>query len=218
MVGICRALVILQVASHAGCVVERVVVVDVAIGALPRRHGVQPSQRKTSRGVIELSVGPEIRVVALLAGDRKAGVGYWRSRVVVIGLMATDARCDRDVVVVLAVTIATLARWNHMRPSQRESGFRVIEARWLPGGRAVTGLAGLGKSAGDVVWVRGFVVIVQVAGNARIGCQIEVVIDVAVAALARRHGMLACQREVRHRVIERRRRPGDRAVALGAVR
>ena len=53
VIGIRRALVILQVAGHAGRAVQAVVVVNVAIGALPRWNCVHAGQGEGCEGVIE---------------------------------------------------------------------------------------------------------------------------------------------------------------------
>ncbi len=68
VVRIGRALEVLQVARNAGSRRDVVVVIGVAIAALPRRHGVQAGQSKTGRGVIEHPVGPKVGVVTLFAG------------------------------------------------------------------------------------------------------------------------------------------------------
>lgn len=56
VVGIGSALEIFQVAGDARRRGEVVVVVAMAVGALPRRHTVKAGQRKASRRVIELGV------------------------------------------------------------------------------------------------------------------------------------------------------------------
>jgi len=115
-------LVILQVASHARGTAQRVVVVEVAIGALSRRYGVQACQREASSGVIKLAVGPLHGVVALLARGWEASMGYRCCGAVVCGLVATDARRAGDTVIVVDVTVAALPRRYHVRARQRESG------------------------------------------------------------------------------------------------
>ena len=72
VIWICRTLKIAQVAGDAGGAGEVVVVVDVAVEAHPRRVGVRIGQGEAGGGVIKLSVGPGHRVVAALAGRRKA--------------------------------------------------------------------------------------------------------------------------------------------------
>ena len=64
MVRIQRALVVLQMATHAGRTGQVVIVVDVAIGALARRDGVPSSEREAGRAVIELGVEPGVETVA----------------------------------------------------------------------------------------------------------------------------------------------------------
>jgi len=66
-------LIILQMAIHAGRADEVVIVVDMAIGALPRRHGVAGGQGKSDRAVIELGVQPVVGSVATIAGGGKIG-------------------------------------------------------------------------------------------------------------------------------------------------
>ena len=126
------ALEILQVAGHARRAVQRVVVVCVAVCALPRRHGVQPSQRKSRGGVIKFAIRPLHRVMTLLARCGKASMWHRRRCAVVGGLMAVDAGCAADAVVVVDVTVAALPRRHRVRAGQGESGLRVIERRRLP--------------------------------------------------------------------------------------
>ncbi len=73
-----RVVVVGLVAPDAGRRQRRVVVVDVAIGALPRRHGVRPGQRERRVVVIERGVGPDDRVVAQFAGGRESRRGVRR--------------------------------------------------------------------------------------------------------------------------------------------
>jgi len=108
-------------ASDARAAGERVVVVDVAVGALPRRHRVQASQRESCRLVVKLSIGPLHGVVALLAGRGEATVRYRCGGVIVVRLMAADAGRAGDVVVIVDMAIAALPRRNAVRPGQRES-------------------------------------------------------------------------------------------------
>ena len=58
MIGIRRTLVILQVTGDAGRAVQVVVIVDVAIGALPRRHGVHSRQRERGQRMVKRRVRP----------------------------------------------------------------------------------------------------------------------------------------------------------------
>jgi len=58
MVWIRRSLVVLKVAAHTGVGAQVVIVVDVAIGTLPRRDGVHSSQREIRQVVVERSMRP----------------------------------------------------------------------------------------------------------------------------------------------------------------
>lgn len=68
--GIIRASVILLVTRVAERAVQRVVVVDVAVGANARRHRVHSRQLEAGAGVIERTIRPLRRVMAGLAGRR----------------------------------------------------------------------------------------------------------------------------------------------------
>ncbi len=67
MVWVLRTLVIRQMAAHAGCRSEVVIIVDVAVQADARRIGVRIGQREAGAGVVEFGVQPGVRAVALLA-------------------------------------------------------------------------------------------------------------------------------------------------------
>ena len=100
-----------------------------AVDTLSRRYGVHARELKTSGRVVEHSVGPEHRVVARFAGRREADrdVIHRSRRIVIVGLVARDARCVRQVVVVIDVAIGALPRRRSVRSGQRESGAAVIK-------------------------------------------------------------------------------------------
>ena len=87
-----RALEIFQVARDASCATQREVAVDVAIGALARRHGVQPGQGKAGCGVVKFRIAPLHRIVAVFARGGKAAMRHGSSRAREVFLVATEAR------------------------------------------------------------------------------------------------------------------------------
>ena len=189
MIRVRRAVEILQVARDAGIAVQAVVVPNVAIDALPRRHRVLPGQGEARRVVIELAVSPRHRVVAGLASGRKAscGMGDRADCVVVVGLVAGNARRAGEVVVVVDVAIRTLP-WRHrVRSGQRESRAAVIEDSIEPRRRVMALLASLREIRCNVIRVGRTLKILQVARNARRAVQAVVVVDVAIRTLPRRH-------------------------------
>ena len=143
VIGIRRSLVILKVAAHASAAVQVVVTIDVTVGAGAWRDGVQARQDKAGSGVIKLSVGPQHGVVALLTRRREASMRDRRRGIVEVGLVATDARSNRNAVVVVGVTIGALSWRHHMRTGEREARLGVIEGCGLPSSGVVTGIAGL---------------------------------------------------------------------------
>ena len=109
-----RVLEIGLVARDAERAVQVVVIVDVAVGAGPRRDRVRTSQREASLRVIELAIRPLNGVVTLFAGGREAGMRHRALGVLVVGLVTRNASRDRDVVVVIDVTVGTRARRHSM--------------------------------------------------------------------------------------------------------
>jgi hypothetical protein len=164
--------------------------------------------------VIELAIGPSHGVVTLQTSRGETRVRHGTDRGVVILLVATDAGCGSDVVVVIDVAIRTLARRHHVRTSQREAGLCVIESRRLPGCRIVASLAGLRESTGHVVRIGRALEVLEVARHASRAGEVVVVVGMAVRALARRHGMRPSQRESGGRVIELAIRPRHHVVTL----
>src|ERR1700726_4930896 len=73
VIRICGRLIIFQMASNTSSTGDVVVIAEVAVGALPRRHGVAAGQGKSDGAMIELGVEPVIRSVATLAGGGKLG-------------------------------------------------------------------------------------------------------------------------------------------------
>ena len=176
------------------CAVQVVVVVDVAIGAGPRRNRVRPGQREAGLRVIELAIRPLDGVVALFASRREARMRHRAVGVLVVGLVARNASGDRDVVVVVDVTVGASARRNRMRSRQRPASLRVIEFAIRPLDGVVALLAGCRESR---MWHRTVRIleIVLVARNASRDRDVVVVVDVAIGASPRRNRVRASQRE-----------------------
>ena len=133
-----RVVVIRLMAADAGRRQRRVVVVDVAISALSRRHGVRSGQRKRRVVVIEGRIGPDRRVMAQLALLRESGshvIGIRRALEVL--RVARDARGAVQAVVVVDVAIRALPRRHRVRAGQWEAGGGVIELAIRPLHRVV---------------------------------------------------------------------------------
>jgi hypothetical protein len=96
-------------------------------------------------GVVERRSRPGSRCVASLAGRREElGLRLVARvrRVVVISLVAPDARDRQSRVVPVHVTVRALARRHCMRTRQRECRVRVVEGGVGPDRRVVAQLAG----------------------------------------------------------------------------
>ena len=157
------ALIILQVACYADAAGQTVIVVNVAIRTLAGGHGVKSGKGEPGGGVIEGGIGPGDRVMATLASGWESRMRHRAGGIVVIGLVATDARGAGDVVIVVGMAVGALARRNGVRSGQWESGFGMIEGCRLPRGRIVAELAGLNESASHVVRIGRTLEILQMA-------------------------------------------------------
>jgi hypothetical protein len=108
-----RVLVIVLMTRHACCIGYVVVVIDVAVCTLSGRNYMRTGQWKCRFRVIKRSRLPRGGVMAKLAGLYEpslhvVGVG----RALKILTMAGDARCARQVVIVVHMAIRALPRWN----------------------------------------------------------------------------------------------------------
>ena len=195
VVGIRCSLEILQVARHAGGVAYSVVVVDVTIGAGARWHRVQSGEREPGAVMVECRAHPATGVVALLACLREV-----RSRVV-------GTRCSLEIlqvarhaggvaysVVVVDVTIGAGARRHLVQSGERKPGDVMVECRARPAAGVVALLASLREVRSRVVGIRRSLEILEMAGHAGGAVQSVVIVDVAIGALPRWHGVQSCQR------------------------
>lgn len=147
-----RVVVIGRMAAVAVCRQSRVVVVDVAIHAMPWRCLMRTSERESSVVVIERRICPIQRVMAKLAGRREpCGCVRWVIRVLIIRLVACVTECAIQVVVVVLVAIRALPWWHSMGIRQLETRTRVIERAIRPLHRVMTGFAGSREIRGNVV-------------------------------------------------------------------
>lgn len=183
-----------------------VVVIDVAIRALPRWDRVRSCEREGRVVVVERGVCPDRRVVAKFALRRESrGLVGRIVRGSVVLLMAGVAERAVQRVVVVDVALGTDARWHLVRSRQLEAGTVVIEGAIRPLQRVVTGFACRGKCYGDVIHRRhGVGVVLLMAPVARRGRQVVVVVHVAIRTLARRDGVRSGKGEAGGVVVEGR--------------
>ena len=141
-------------------------------------------------GVIEFPVRPLDGVVTGFARRRKVRGGV--VRIVgsqVIRLMTAVTVRGQSLVVVVNVAVFACPRGHGVRACQRESGPAVIEGGVGPLDRVVANLAGLRKARLHMVGIVSVVKVSQVAGDAGRVVQLVIIVDVAVAAGARRDRM-----------------------------
>jgi hypothetical protein len=113
---------------HTGRACQIVIIVDMAIDALPRWNGMTSCQRETRTVVIEDRICPRGRVVALIAclGEtRRNVIGIGRSLIVL--QMTTGAGRGAEVVVAIDVAIGTLPRWHGVHAGKREGCGVMVE-------------------------------------------------------------------------------------------
>ena len=185
--------------SHARRAGQVVIVVVVAICALPRRHRVHARQRKASRRVIELAVGPLHRVMALLTGRRKARMWNRADRVVVVVLVAAHAGRAGDVVVVVDVAIRCTAAAELC--ATRSAEILISSDQMSPAARPkCCGRFRTSARSPPATWF-GFVVPWKSFRWQRDACrarQVVVVVDVAVRTLPRWNRVCSRQRKIDH--------------------
>ena len=186
VIGIGRALKVLQVARYAGVGRQVKVVINVAVRASSWRHRVRPGERESGAVVVKRCIRPTTSVVALVAGLREI-----RRDVIRVGCalevlqVAGDAGGAVQRVVVVDVAIGALARRNGVQSGQHEAGRRMIELGIAPLHRIVTGFACVWEPvvrhrsgrAGEILLV---------TTEARHRTQGVIVVDMAVGALPRR--------------------------------
>ena len=115
--GIAGVVVIGLMAADASGGQCRVVVIDVALRTLPRRHCVRAGQRERCVVVIERRVGPDNGVVAQLARGWESRRSMGRiGRACVILLVARIAQSAVQRIVIVHVAIGALARRHGVRP------------------------------------------------------------------------------------------------------
>jgi len=162
-------------------------------------------------GVVEgCACPPGHYLVAGLAGGWKSGryvIGIVRG--LVLNFVTRIAiRWERSVVV---VHVAARARDASVGTDQRENRIVVIERGRLPCGRAVTNVALLRKSSGNVIRIGGALIVGHVAAHT--GRSRQVVVSTLVAIRTLQLQVPTRQREAALGMIERGRLPSGRAVA-----
>ena len=219
MVRILRAGEIGLVASYARPTRQVVVVLLMAIRALPRGHRMHPRQGETGHAVIELPVRPGNRVVARLATRGEALV-RGAGRVIEILLMTRNTSRACEVEAVVDVAIRAGPGRNRVPPSHRESHRIVIELRIQPVVRPVALLARSRIPEGDVVRGDRLLEVRLMAGIARSGHDLEFAVGrVLVARIAIYRGVSASQGETIIVLLDflNRYSPSAHAVALLAI-
>ena len=219
VVGIGRALRILQMATDARRVTDRIVVVSVAIGTSTRWYRVHSTERETGAGVVKCGVRPVAGVMALITGLREVRgdvVGIGRALVILQVAAHTSRVGDR--VVIVNVAIRTLPRRYRMQSGQRKVSEIVVERCIRPTAGVVALIAGLRKTRCDVVGIGRTLEILQMAGHAGGAVQSVIVIDVAIGALPGRNRVQTGQHKTGGRVIKLGIAPLHRIVAVFARR
>ena len=111
------ALIILEVAGDASCGIQTVIIVDMAIRALPWGNRVQSGERETRAAVVKGGIGPVGGGVALITGLREIRgdvIGIGGSLVIL--QVAGHTRPTREVVIIVDVAIHASARRNRVHP------------------------------------------------------------------------------------------------------
>jgi len=133
VVGIVSALEIVEVTSHTCGLLQVVIVIDVAISTLARRHGVCAGQWESGRRMVKTRVEPGVGSVAGFASGREFPghvVGVFRGSVV--GLVTTEAgRRHGAELADCAALVAGIAGYSGMGSSEREAIQMLVDLRYI---------------------------------------------------------------------------------------
>jgi len=177
MVRIDRGIEVIQVAGNAGCALQGVVSVDVALRALQRI--VSSGQWKARRGMIESGARPGNCAMARVTGRGESCLHMvWVGGALVILHVAGRAHPAGQTVIPVHMTLRTLH--GGMESCQREAGGGVVEAAVTPGSGVVALQARSRKSGLNVGRIIRALKIAQVTTYARVVCQCVIVVDVAL--------------------------------------
>lgn len=153
MIRICRALIVLQVATHANRSHQVVVPILVAIGTL--QFGVCACKWESTLRVVKRRGLPRRRAVAhgTVCGESCRDVVRVRRPLIILNVTARACRARK---IEIAIQVAVGALQLGVCASKRKSDCGVIERRRLPSCRVVAVLAGLRKSKRNVIRIGGF--------------------------------------------------------------
>lgn len=214
-----RVRVIVLMARDACGVRQVVVIVQVTIGTLPRRHRVCAGKRESRTAVIECRIQPGGCVVALLATLRKVRRNVVRvGRALIVLEVAANASVRRQVVVIVGMTVGTLPRRYRMHSCQGEVRIAVIKRCVRPRSGVMALLTGLREVSRDVVRIIRSLIVLQVAGYTCSAAEVVIVVDMTIRALSGRNRMSTAERKSHRTVIELRIQPGIRAMTVIASR
>lgn len=204
VIGVRRLIEIGKMARDACRSRQLVIVIYVAIGALPRWNCVLAGQRKCRLRMIELRRNPRAGRMASIAGLRKTAQYVIRvRRFIEVGKVTADAGDCREVVIVIGVAIGALPRRNRVRAGQR----RIMRKLCIhPGIGCVAGLTRLIERARiGVLWVVGRGKVFLMAAYAiRRHRRVLAKRAVLVAVVTRERRVRTCQREAIHMLLDLR--------------
>ena len=221
MVRVRCTLKILQMAPDARGAVQRVVVIDVTIGALARWHRMHAGQSKSRRGMVKLAVAPLHGVMALLAGRGKTCVCDRGGGASEIFLVTGETLSGGEVVVIVHVAVDTLPGRHRVAAGQRKPDRGVVELRVQPVVRQVAGCTVGGEMRSDVIRIRAALEICGVTGKALCRHRLKLTLGCAFVASVACDGRVgSCQRKAVIMLLDllHRNLPSADCVALLAIR
>lgn len=208
MVRVVSVLIILEVTRNASRVAQLVVPVHVTLRAL--QGFVRSGEREPGAVMVEAG-SPRTGAMTGLAGCGEAGrnvIGILRPLVI----LHVAGGASRILQVVISVHVALRARRIRVRPGERPAGAGVIKAGVSPGGGVMAIGAGSRYPGLLVIGIVGPLIILQVTGDAIGVAQVVVAVHVTLRTL--QLGVRPGEREPDQAMVEGRRLPGGRGVAV----